>query len=161
VKEHGVPSGTVGEIATSQMEDLLPGGDIQHWLSAREKSTRSSDLKSFFMLRCAHATLSPDSSRDQLDQVLNYPLIGSSPCCSSESSPSGCHDKPAVSDCHDNPPQSSHSPVDLESCSYVLDYLLYGVLSPSPEDVAVFSAKCHAAFPLATAFHQREADVPR
>lgn len=160
VKENGVPSGTVGEIATSEMKELLPGGNIQQWLSAREKSTSSGDLKSFFMLRCAQATLCPESSRDQLEQVLCYHLTDTfpPPCCSTETPPSSCHDTPS---CNDTPTKKSHSTVDLESCYYVYDYLKYGVLNPSTEDVAAFSAKCHAAFPLAAAFHQQEADVPR
>lgn len=111
-------------------------------------------------MRCAQATLCPESSRDQLEQVLCYHLTDTSspPCCSTETPPSSCHDTPS---CNDTPTKKSHFTVDLESCYYVYDYLKYGVLNPSTEDVAAFSAKCHAAFPLAAAFHQQEADVPR
>ena len=98
-------------------------------------------------MRCAYATLSPESSHDQLEEVLKYNIANTKSCCDKAASR---HDN----SCDDND-------VDLESCNYVWDYLKYGVLNPTPEDLVMFSTKCHAAFPLAAAFHQKEADVPR
>lgn len=131
VKERDVPSGIVGEIVKSEMELLLPGGDLRQWLSAREKH-HGAGLKNFFMLRCSHATLSRDSSRDHLQQVLNYNLSNSFGC-----------------------------PGDLVSCIYVLEHLQSGLLTPTADDIATFTAKCHAAFPLATSFLPPEPDIPR
>jgi len=57
------------------MSELLPQNDIREWLNVRESLT-GTNLKSFFMLRCAQAHLSPESSADQLQSVLEFPLEG-------------------------------------------------------------------------------------
>lgn len=76
VKTKGTPSGIIAEIVKTEMLELLPQNDIREWLNVRESLT-GTNLKSFFMLRCAHAHLSPDSAPDQLQSVLDFPLDGS------------------------------------------------------------------------------------